>query len=329
MASRCMWRRLARALWWCSYTAFRSCGIPTGISWRRWPRPGSRRLPDQRGYGRTAAPDDVGKYTLVHLGGDVVALVTACSEKRIASWSGTIGGAALPLSRSFRPDVVRGVSCSSVPYLPLGDTDTLSVLTQLLGPNNYQVFFQEPRSRAGAGGRRPEVGGVDIHRSVGEAPEVNLLNDVDQDAPFGTFAESALPAWLTKEDVDQYTREYERTGYRGGLNWYRNSQSNWELMAAWDGAPLVQSSLFVAGDRDPVIHWFVRFGERELRCPAKRVDAEPDQGRDAGGMRSLDAAGAPGRGQPGASAVPRGPSRPLSHRSAGSAGMSADAPVVH
>ena len=47
--------------------------------------------PDQRGYGRTAAPDDVGKYTLVHLGGDVVALVSALGEEDLASWSGTIG----------------------------------------------------------------------------------------------------------------------------------------------------------------------------------------------------------------------------------------------
>jgi pimeloyl-ACP methyl ester carboxylesterase len=90
----------------------------------------------------------------------------------------------------------------------------------------------------------------------GDAPEINLLKDVDPRAPFGTFAESALPAWLTKEDLDHYTSEYERTGYRGGLNWYRNSRSNWELMAAWDGVPLHQPSLFAAGDRDPVISWF-------------------------------------------------------------------------
>src|SRR3954454_15328610 len=40
-----------------------------------------------------------------------------------------------------------------------------------------------------------------------------------------------LPAWLTETDVDYYTNEFSRTGFRGGLNWYRNIDRNWELLA--------------------------------------------------------------------------------------------------
>jgi pimeloyl-ACP methyl ester carboxylesterase len=73
-----------------------------------------------------------------------------------------------------------------------------------------------------------------------------------------TFLESmpdpeTLPAWLGEADIDFYAGEFARTGFRGGLNWYRNLDRTWELMAAWRGARITVPALFVAGDRDPVI----------------------------------------------------------------------------
>src|SRR5262249_54308403 len=62
-----------------------------------------------------------------------------------------------------------------------------------------------------------------------------------------------LPGWLGDADVDFYTAEFERTGFRGGLNWYRNLDRTWELMAPWRGVPVTVPALFVAGERDPVI----------------------------------------------------------------------------
>ena len=50
-----------------------------------------------------------------------------------------------------------------------------------------------------------------------------------------------------------YTAEFARTGFRGGLNWYRNITRSWELLAPWRGAPIRQPSLFIAGDRDDVM----------------------------------------------------------------------------
>ena len=40
-----------------------------------------------------------------------------------------------------------------------------------------------------------------------------------------------LPSWLGERDVDFYVQEFTRTGFRGGLNWYRNIDRNWELLA--------------------------------------------------------------------------------------------------
>jgi pimeloyl-ACP methyl ester carboxylesterase len=65
-------------------------------------------------------------------------------------------------------------------------------------------------------------------------------------------APPTLPAWLTELDVDVYAREFARTGFRGGLNWYRNIDRNWELLAPWAGARVSVPALYITGDRDLV-----------------------------------------------------------------------------
>ena len=62
-----------------------------------------------------------------------------------------------------------------------------------------------------------------------------------------------LPAWLTEHDLDVFAREFERTGFRGGLNWYRNIDRLWELTPFLSRATICQPALFVAGEVDPVI----------------------------------------------------------------------------
>jgi pimeloyl-ACP methyl ester carboxylesterase len=62
-----------------------------------------------------------------------------------------------------------------------------------------------------------------------------------------------LPAWLTEADLDFYVAEFSRTGLRGGLNWYRNIDRNWENQAPFVGAKVSVPALFVAGERDPTL----------------------------------------------------------------------------
>jgi pimeloyl-ACP methyl ester carboxylesterase len=62
-----------------------------------------------------------------------------------------------------------------------------------------------------------------------------------------------LPAWLSADDLAFYAGEFQRTGFRGGLNWYRCADLSWELTAAWADVRIAQPALFVAGDRDGVV----------------------------------------------------------------------------
>ena len=63
----------------------------------------------------------------------------------------------------------------------------------------------------------------------------------------------SLPPWLSDGDIDFYAAEFARTGFRGGLNWYRNIDASWELLAPFAGAQVTVPALYVAGDRDLVV----------------------------------------------------------------------------
>ena len=74
-----------------------------------------------------------------------------------------------------------------------------------------------------------------------------------------------LPDWLTEEDVDFYAAEFERTGFRGALNRYRNVDRDWEELQSWSDQPIKVPSLFIGGEKDGPTMWgaraISRFGE--------------------------------------------------------------------
>jgi len=61
-----------------------------------------------------------------------------------------------------------------------------------------------------------------------------------------------LPAWLTEKDLDYYAEEFTRTGFTGGLNWYRNMRRNWEITADLADTKVTGPALFITGEQDPV-----------------------------------------------------------------------------
>ena len=86
-------------------------------------------------------------------------------------------------------------------------------------------------------------------------PGSGAVGRVRRDVGFLTQREppAAPPPWLTDADIDHYAGEFARTGFRGGLNWYRNVDRNWELLAPWAGAKVTVPALYVTGDRDLVL----------------------------------------------------------------------------
>jgi epoxide hydrolase A/B len=219
--------------------------------------------PDQRGYGRTDRPEATDAYTLLHLVGDVVGLISALGEERAVVVGHDWGAPVAWHTALLRPDRVLGVAGLSVPFTPRGSTAPIVRWREAFGDRFYQVYFQEPgvaegeleadvgetmrRILVGLSGDRARIGGGGGRPSGVLAPNGGFLAELDRG--------EALPAWLTQEDLDFYVGEFSRTGFRGGLSWYRNNERNWELLAPWHGARVTPPALFVAGDRDPVVRF--------------------------------------------------------------------------
>jgi pimeloyl-ACP methyl ester carboxylesterase len=80
-----------------------------------------------------------------------------------------------------------------------------------------------------------------------------------------------LPDWLPAEALAYAVGEFKRTGFRGGLNWYRNLRRNAELLAPWRGCGIAQPSLFIGGTRDDVLR-FPGATDRLEKLPALLTD---------------------------------------------------------
>ena len=219
--------------------------------------------PDQRGYGQTTAPEPIEQYTLLHLVGDVVGLLDALGEPTAVIAGHDWGAPVAWHAALLRPDRFRAVIGLSVPFRPRGPVRPTSVMAQTPDAMFYQLYFQEPGvaeadlerdPRAtirrllywGSGeGRDPGAGRV-AAGDVGMVPRAVGLVQSQPDPP-------ALPPWLGAADVDFYAGEFARVGFRGGLNWYRNIDRNWELLAPWAGAQVTVPALYVTGERDLVL----------------------------------------------------------------------------
>ena len=124
----------------------------------------------------------------------------------------------------------------------------------------YQAFFQQPGTAE-----------AELERDVrstmrrwlyglsGDAPSAERWHPILPDPQAGPLNSAgnptSLPSWVTEADLDVYTAEFARTGFRGGLNWYRNIDRNWELLAPFAGVPVTVPALYIAGDRDPVMRF--------------------------------------------------------------------------
>ncbi|XP_047334685.1 bifunctional epoxide hydrolase 2-like [Impatiens glandulifera] len=71
---------------------------------------------------------------------------------------------------------------------------------------------------------------------------------------FGDSGEDddSLPSWLSPEDLDYYADNFTKTGFTGGVNYYRALNLNWELLAAWTGAQVKVPAKYIVGDLDLV-----------------------------------------------------------------------------
>jgi pimeloyl-ACP methyl ester carboxylesterase len=214
--------------------------------------------PDQRGYGGSSRPEAIEDYHVGELAGDIAGLLDDVGAERAVvvghDW-GSVVAAAFPL---LHPDRVSGLVTMSVPPLPRPPAPPTEIWRSTFGEAFFHIlYFQEPGPADAelngdpARALRRMLGGL---RSDGDAEAlVKMVAPGDAGFVERLPEPDPMPDWISADELDHYIAEFTRTGFTGGLNWYRNFDRNWELTAQTPASTIEVPTLFVAGTADPVL----------------------------------------------------------------------------
>ena len=191
--------------------------------------------PNLRGYAGSTAPPDPESYDQLTLAADVVGLLDGLDLDRAVvvghDWGSTLAWSCA-LAHPERFSAVAGLSVPFVPRMPVPPT-------QLLPDDHYLAWFQKP-------GEADAVLARDVRRAIAStrAFTPDWIDDEGGETP--------TPKHMTDEELAVYVETFERTGFTGGLNWYRAMDRSWELAEPLAGRKVEQPAMFLTGERDPV-----------------------------------------------------------------------------
>ncbi|MDA0788079.1 MAG: alpha/beta hydrolase [Proteobacteria bacterium] len=216
---------------------------------------------DVRGYGRSSKPTRVDDYRMVRNVADIVGLAGALGSDDITLVGHDWGAPIVWSSALLRPDLFRGVAGLSVPYSPPGgSTRPTEGMRAMAGDDAefYIEYFQKP-------GRAEAEIEADVRQwllgfywcasgSIRNGPNISIVPRGSRLRDQFQYPEK-MPDWLNEDELDNYVREFEYSGFFGPLSRYRNVDRDWADLAAFSGQPIRIPSMFVGGDRDGPTIW--------------------------------------------------------------------------
>ncbi len=224
--------------------------------------------PDQRGYGLTDAPAEVESYALENLCADLVALLDHKGIEKAIFVGHDWGGFVVWYMAIRHPDRVAGVIGMNTPFNERAPLDPIEIMRSRLGERMYIVHFQTPgeadavldrdvRKTMNLFMKRPfDIPGAPVDAGAGFAAErkpgdPSLFALVDMLEVYDA-AGDPRPPLLTDEEFEAFVETFERTGFTGGINWYRNFTRNWHASKDLEHR-VHQPSLMIMAEKDAVL----------------------------------------------------------------------------
>jgi len=206
-------------------------------------------VPNQRGYGKSSQPDHVTDYDISHLTGDLAALLEHFGYDD-AVFVGHDWGANVVWSMAqLHPDRVSGIINLALPYQPRTPKPWIAFMEELFGPDNYFVHFN----------RQPGVADKVLDQNTAQflrnlyrksippmppAPGMMMINLAQANTPLGEPI-------LSEEEFAVFITSFEEAGFTGSINWYRNMDRNWKILADVD--PIIHHpALMIYGEQDMI-----------------------------------------------------------------------------
>ncbi len=207
--------------------------------------------PEMRGYGDSSAPEEVEAYQILTLCADIQGAMDALGHTDVCMIGHDWGAPVAWHLGLLEPARVSVLGAMSVPFGGRPKRPAIDIMREAnAGRFNYIVYFQEP------GIAEAELN-ADIERSmrllIGGNSEI-FLHPKPADAQFleGLEVPATLPDWCNEQDFAVYLSTLNKHGFHGPLNWYRNFRQNWETTEFLAGRQVLQPTLFLLGEEDPV-----------------------------------------------------------------------------
>ncbi|MGY2166437.1 alpha/beta fold hydrolase [Pseudomonas tolaasii] len=206
--------------------------------------------PEMRGYGRSGSPAEVADYDLLTLCADIQQAMDVFGHTQVVMVGHDWGAVVAWHLALLEPERVARLITMSVPFAGRARRPVIEIMRELYAERfNYILYFQEP-------GVAEQELNADIERTLRL-----FMQDQDvflqQKPPSATLLEgvatpTTLPGWCSQKDLNVYVQTFTENGFRGPLNWYRNFERNWQRTEFLAGRQVLQPTLFLIGDRDPV-----------------------------------------------------------------------------
>jgi len=210
--------------------------------------------PDQRGYGATSRPEKIEDYDITHLTGDLVGMLDAMGIDKAIFCGHDWGGLVAWMVPLLHPARVKGMIGVNTPFLPRSPIDPIMAMRAMFGENMYIVYFQKPGPADAALAkdvgktfrffmRKNGMTAAEYAKRPKEERNLELVAALQSD-------ESKWPGEvvMSPAELQVFIDAFSRTGFTGGINWYRNFTRNWEIMGPVEYKVHVPSLMIMAED---------------------------------------------------------------------------------
>lgn len=206
-------------------------------------------VPNQRGYGNSSRPTEVTDYDIEHLTGDLIALLDHYGYKD-ACFVGHDWGANVVWNLALlHPERVNKIINLALPYQERGEKPWLEFMELIFGGDFYFVHFN----------RQPGVADAILNENVSRFLCNIFRKNVPPTPPEPGMlminlakAEKSLGEPIMEDnEMSVFVSAFESSGFTGSINWYRNLDRNWYLLAGVE--PIIhQPTLMIYGEQDTI-----------------------------------------------------------------------------
>lgn len=206
-------------------------------------------VPNQRGFGNSSRPEHVTDYDITCLTDDLAALLDHYGYDD-AVFVGHDWGANVVWSMALlHPDRVKKIVNLALPYQVRTDLPWIAFMEAVFGADNYFVHFN----------RQPGVADAVLDANAARFLRNLFRKNVPPAPPepgmmMINLARAQTPAGepvMSEDDLAVFTAAFENSGFTGGINWYRNLDRNWQILAEVN--PVIHHpALMIYGERDMI-----------------------------------------------------------------------------